>query len=136
MPNDVRHDRPPADERIIRVPEPPHTALEDLLAVIAHELRAPLTVVHTAAATIAAGHLSPEQLDPLLQVIRRNAERIFDKYTQADRTASGVGLGLYISRGLARANGGDLTVATPPGGGSLFTLRLAATPTPATPSTG
>jgi signal transduction histidine kinase len=221
---------------------PSHTALEDLLAVIAHEMRAPLTVVCTAAETVAAGHLTAEQLGPLLEVIRRNAElamlltdrlslareveagvfdleavaldladlaaetvadlgpliaerhvvrvaaqspvrvvagetsvreillnlllnaakyspsgseievtasldngdatlavrdhgpgvpsadteRIFGKYTQVDRMAAGVGLGLYISRGLARANGGDLTVAAAPGGGSVFTFRLEA----------
>jgi signal transduction histidine kinase len=58
-----------------------------------------------------------------------DAERIFEKYTQTDQGATGVGLGLYISRGLARANGGDLTVTTPPGGGSLFTLHLATAPT-------
>ncbi len=220
--------------------ELPHTALEDLLAVAAHEMRAPLAVVHTAAETIAAGHLPAEQLERLLQVIRRNAElamlladrlglareveagefnldrievdlavlteqavadlgpsiakqhvvgvaiqdpvcvvadetslreillnlllnavkyspagsaievavsvgqggatltvrdhgcgvdpadteRIFGKYTQVDGAASGVGLGLYISRGLARANGGDLTVGTSPDGGSVFTLQL------------
>lgn len=248
---ETREDRLAADRITNQASGPSHTALEDLLAVIAHELRAPLTVVHTAASTIADGHLTPEQLGPLLQVIRRNAElamlltdrlalareveigqvhldpieldlaalaaetvadlgpsiakqhvvrvagdapvlvvagetslreivlnlllnavkyspagseivvtvtadhdeatltvrdhgrgiaaadteRIFEKYTQTDQGASGVGLGLYISRGLARANNGDLTVATPPGGGSLFTLHLTATPAPVTAAT-
>jgi signal transduction histidine kinase len=40
------------------------------------------------------------------------------------RTQEGVGLGLAISRDLARGMGGDLTVASTPGGGSTFTLSL------------
>jgi signal transduction histidine kinase len=39
---------------------------------------------------------------------------------------SGVGLGLAISRDLARAMGGDLTVVSEPGVGSTFTLSLPA----------
>jgi signal transduction histidine kinase len=36
----------------------------------------------------------------------------------------GVGLGLYLSRELARAQNGDITVVSTPGQGSTFTLRL------------
>jgi signal transduction histidine kinase len=36
----------------------------------------------------------------------------------------GVGLGLAISRGLARGMGGDLTVSSEPGTGSTFELLL------------
>lgn len=201
-------------------------SLEELLAVVAHEIRSPLSVVQTAAETAVARDLSGQQLRELLEIIRRNADlavllvnrlslardveagtftldtaeldllalttetvsdlapsiagrhevrvtgtapvavradetslreilfnlllnaakyspvgseievsvmaedgtarltvrdhgggvseadrdRIFEKYEQVDRGASGVGLGLYISRGLARANGGDLAV--------------------------
>ena len=220
-----------------------HSALEDLLAIIAHEMRAPLSVVCVAADTATTRELEPGQLEELLQVIRRNAElamlltdrlglarevelgtfelhrtdldlamlaaqtvtdltpaiaehrhvtvtapepvmvladetslreilfnlllnatkysprgseidvavtsddgdavltvrdhgcgvdaseqeHIFGKYQQVDQTAPGVGLGLFISRGLARANGGDLTVGSPTDGGSTFELRLPAT---------
>ena len=36
----------------------------------------------------------------------------------------GTGLGLHLSRGLAQAQGGDIDVASHPGEGSTFTLRL------------
>jgi signal transduction histidine kinase len=53
---------------------------------------------------------------------------IFDPFIQVDRRLSnpgeGVGLGLAISRDLARAMGGELRVASTPGEGSTFTLRL------------
>jgi len=55
---------------------------------------------------------------------------IFDPFVQADsghsRSREGSGLGLTISRRLARLMGGDLTVATTLGEGSTFTLWLPA----------
>jgi signal transduction histidine kinase len=57
---------------------------------------------------------------------------IFDPFVQvrADltRTADGAGLGLAISRDLARGMGGDLTAESTPGVGSTFTLTLPAVP--------
>lgn len=56
--------------------------------------------------------------------------RIFDKFVRIDpEERGGTGLGLYISRELARAMGGDLTVDSAPGQGARFmlTLPLAAT---------
>ena len=49
---------------------------------------------------------------------------LFEKFRQVDGHAEGYGLGLFISRQLARAHGGDLTVASEAGKGSTFTLRL------------
>jgi two-component system OmpR family sensor kinase len=57
-------------------------------------------------------------------------DRIFDRFTQLDtgatRRGGGLGLGLYIARQLANAQGGELLVAdpTPPGQGARFELRL------------
>lgn len=51
--------------------------------------------------------------------------KVFDKFERLGRSGDGgSGLGLYISRRLARAMGGDLTVASAPGEGARFTLEL------------
>jgi signal transduction histidine kinase len=54
--------------------------------------------------------------------------KLFEEFSQADRTTAqhfgGTGLGLAITRKLARMMGGDVTVASEPGKGSVFTVRL------------
>ena len=52
-------------------------------------------------------------------------ERIFDRFERLGLSSGeGSGLGLYISRKLARAMGGDVTVDSALGQGARFTLDL------------
>jgi signal transduction histidine kinase len=54
--------------------------------------------------------------------------KLFQEFTQADsltaRRYGGTGLGLALSRKLARMMGGDVTLTSVPGKGSVFTVRL------------
>jgi signal transduction histidine kinase len=51
--------------------------------------------------------------------------RVFEKFERLGRSGDGgSGLGLYISRRLARAMGGDLTVESAPGQGARFILEV------------
>jgi signal transduction histidine kinase len=56
--------------------------------------------------------------------------KLFEEFSQADRMTAqrfgGTGLGLALSRKLARMMGGDVTVTSEPGKGSVFTVRLPA----------
>jgi signal transduction histidine kinase len=56
--------------------------------------------------------------------------KLFEEFSQADVTTAqrfgGTGLGLAITRKLARMMGGDVTVMSEPGRGSVFTVRLPA----------
>lgn len=66
-----------------------------------------------------------------------HVQQIFAPFVQIDEVANeaaasgrGVGLGLAISRDLVRAMGGDITVTSTPGNGSVFTIELPAAPAP------
>ncbi len=66
--------------------------------------------------------------DTGLGILAERLDDIFEPFVQVDarhrREGEGAGLGLAISRDLARGMGGDLSVESTPGVGSTFTLTL------------
>jgi signal transduction histidine kinase len=76
-----------------------------------------------------AGTVAVRVADTGIGIAPDHLSRIFDPFVQIGAPVAsdeGVGLGLWISRDLARAMGGDLTVASVLGEGSTFTLTLPA----------
>ncbi|MGB9992668.1 hybrid sensor histidine kinase/response regulator [Massilia sp. SM-13] len=83
--------------------------------------------------------LAADSKEARVQVIDQGAgipedmlPRIFEPYERGPSNAApaGLGLGLYISRQLAEAHGGTLTVCSKPGEGSCFMLTLPRTEAP------
>src|SRR3712207_8381652 len=75
------------------------------------------------------GRSPTSPLVPYTTLFRSRLQAIFEPFVQIDRhltrdSQQGVGLGLAISRELARAMGGELTVESEVGRGSTFTLAL------------
>jgi signal transduction histidine kinase/CheY-like chemotaxis protein len=66
--------------------------------------------------------------DTGIGIASEDHERIFEEFSQVQtrlqRKVKGTGLGLPLSRSLARLLGGDLTVQSVPGQGSVFTLKV------------
>jgi signal transduction histidine kinase/CheY-like chemotaxis protein len=93
-----------------------------------------------------AGRLCLAVIDSGIGMDEATKSRLFQRFTQGDDSTSrrhgGTGLGLEISRSLARLMGGTIEVQSAPGQGSRFELRLPlrtalqpAAPTEPTPAT-
>jgi PAS domain S-box-containing protein len=96
----------------------------------AGEAEAALTGTAGAAGAVAAdtGQIVVTVEDEGIGIAAADLERVFDRFVQGDagdrRRFGGIGLGLYIVRQLARAQGGEVTAARRPRGGTVMTLTL------------
>jgi signal transduction histidine kinase len=81
-----------------------------------------------ASVSVADGRLSYRVQDTGIGIEPAAQLLVFDEFRQVDGTATrrfgGSGLGLALSRGVARLLGGDVDLVSAPGEGSTFTLHL------------
>src|SRR5439155_1580408 len=130
-------DRVSMNERIATLEK----AKTEFLNVASHELRGPMTVIKGYLTMLQAGslgELSKESKHVLPLLIAKTDEgiviaeeeqaRLFRRFvrieTKTTERVSGSGLGLWLSREIARMHDGDLTVESTLGRGSTFTLQL------------
>jgi PAS domain S-box-containing protein len=57
---------------------------------------------------------------------QEETHRAFDPFYRSSARGAGVGVGLGVARSVASALGGEVTLASPPGGGAVITMRLPA----------
>ncbi|MBG0828243.1 HAMP domain-containing histidine kinase [Planomonospora sp. ID67723] len=79
-------------------------------------------IVISAAPTL-GGHVAIQVRDHGMGVPEDKREALFSRFSSADTAPESVGLGLWITRQLARAHGGDVTYA-PADPGACFTITL------------
>ena len=70
------------------------------------------------------GNLLIEVADNGTGIAPDHFDRIFEPFFTTKQIGKGTGLGLYVSYGLVRENGGDLTAANRTGGGAVFTVTI------------
>jgi signal transduction histidine kinase len=142
--DDVRRGFPGAVERIVidvARPLPPfevsRVVVQEIVANLvdnALKYSSPGTIVRVGASAH-DGSLVLRVQDEGEGIPAGDLPRIFDRFVQIDqsatRTHGGVGLGLHLVRELTRRLGGDVTVDSVIGRGSVFTVTI-----PAEPATG
>jgi two-component system, OmpR family, sensor histidine kinase KdpD len=140
-----------AQARGILDSRPVHVSDEDASTIVlgrfdlVHSVRAVVNLIENAVKYSAPGtpidlsvhrddiHLVISISDRGFGIAPEERERIFEPFHRARGTppaAHGAGLGLAIARGLASAQGGDVTYEPRPGGGSVFSLLLPAATQP------
>ncbi|MDB5333282.1 MAG: hypothetical protein JWP03_4433 [Phycisphaerales bacterium] len=74
------------------------------------------------------GHVAVEVSDNGIGIPMADLERIFERFYRVDRSRSrdmgGTGLGLSIVKHIAQVHGGSIDVASTPGSGSRFRLKI------------
>ncbi len=84
----------------------------------------------TIAADIDASRVSIEVRDTGLGINQTDLSHIFDRFYRGEKSRSspGNGLGLSLALAIVRAHGGDITVKSSPGKGSIFSIFLPYSP--------
>jgi signal transduction histidine kinase/CheY-like chemotaxis protein/HPt (histidine-containing phosphotransfer) domain-containing protein len=95
-----------------------------LINLVSNALRFTVQGSVCLAVRVAGERLEFEVRDTGLGIPATALDKLFRPFSQVHQRAGGTGLGLKISRSLARLLGGDIRVASTEGQGSTFTLEL------------
>ena len=131
---------PAVPERVLLDPTRLKQILFNLLsnAIKFSDRGAVLLDVRTRPGTDDTGELEFAVIDSGIGMDEATVARLFNRFAQGDASRSrrhgGTGLGLEISRNLARLMHGDITVISKPGQGSTLTLRVPLQPVPEPPA--
>lgn len=121
----VRVDPPGEAERLPALGEP-RRVLQILVNLVGNAIgHSPDGGIVWVRASAEGGRASVIVADQGRGIAAEDQARIFEKFARIDPGArEGSGLGLYLSRRLARAMGGDVAVDSAPGQGARFVLTL------------
>jgi len=113
----------------VRVDCDPTRVIQVLTNLVANALKySPGTSVVRLGVTVRGDRGCVEVRDQGRGIPADELEQVFEKFHRVEdpmvMSTSGTGLGLYVARHLARGMGGDLTVDSVLGQGSVFTLHL------------
>ena len=130
--------------RVVQDSDVPATIVSDpvrLRQIIVNLVSNAIKFTETGGVTVRVSTVEPQSPEPRLLVsvqdtgigmTPKQVAGLFNAFQQADasttRRFGGTGLGLRISKSLARMLGGDVTVESEPGKGSTFTLVVATGP--------
>lgn len=110
----------------------PHKLRQILINLLANAVKFTERGAVTLRLTGDADGFDFEVCDTGVGIAAEHLDHIFEPFWQVEqgttRTCTGTGLGLTVSRRLARLLGGDLVVRSEPGHGSVFRLHLPAPP--------
>ncbi|HEY0270147.1 MAG TPA: HAMP domain-containing sensor histidine kinase [Sphingomonas sp.] len=132
-----------ADDRTMRIERPAETVTLPCVGDFRRALQVMVNLISNAVRFGPAGstvHVLVEPREGMAAAMVVDAgrgvapadrERAFEKFERLGATEPGSGLGLYISRRLARAMGGDLVIEDAPGAGACFVFTLPAGQIPA-----
>jgi signal transduction histidine kinase len=116
----------PGDNYIVPAAAEFRRVLQIVINLVTNAIRYAPDGTHICIETAQLGEMSALIVsDQGAGIPEEDREKIFNKFERLGRSGDGgSGLGLYISRSLARAMGGDLTVSQTGQGGAKFTLTL------------
>ncbi|MBN1656922.1 MAG: GAF domain-containing protein [Anaerolineae bacterium] len=122
---------PPGRVQVWADPQRVHQVLVNLLSN-AVKYSPPGSTVTIRGQAIAGTHAVVHVIDEGEGIASEHLPHIFDRFYLTERSKKGIGLGLYICKGMVEAMGGEIWAVSERGQGSTFTFTLPTAPVAST----